>query len=91
MEGFSFYAIAEISTTRENGTINGMIKISVEEQAVLDVIAANPQFNREQIGNVIGKSPRMAARYIASLRKKGVIDKLGSNKSGKWVILIPDK
>ena len=25
-------------------------KISVEEQAVLDVIAANPQFNREQIG-----------------------------------------
>ena len=57
----------------------------------MTVIAANPQFNREQIGNAIGKSPRMTARYIVSLRKKGVIDKLGSNKSGKWVILIPDK
>lgn len=76
---------------RKDGTINGMIKISEEEQAVFDVIAANPQYNREQIGNAIGKSPRMTARYIASLRKKGVIDKLGSNKSGKWVILIPDK
>ena len=77
--------------TRKDGTINGIIKISEEEQAVLDVIAANPQYNREQIGNAIAKSPRMTARYIASLRKKGVIDKLGSNKSGRWVILIPDK
>ena len=25
----------------------------------------------------------MTARYIASLRKKGIIDKVGSNKSGK--------
>ena len=71
--------------------INGAIKISEEEQGVLDVIAANPQFNREQIGNAIGKSQRMTARYIASLRKKGIIDKVGSNKSGKWVILNLDK
>ena len=77
--------------TRKDGMINGMIKISEEDQSVLDVIAANPQYNREQIGNAIGKSPRMTARYIASLRKKGLIDKLGSNKSGRWVILIPDK
>lgn len=61
--------------------------LSDDEKKIITIIASHPEYSREQIGKSINKSERMVARHIASLRKKGLIDKVGGNKTGKWVIL----
>ena len=69
-----------------NGTVNGTVNLSDKEEMTLDIIRQHPDFTLTQIGVEMGKSRRMAARYVASLKAKGIIRQEGSDKSGHWVI-----
>ena len=74
-----------------NGTINdtlkGTIKLTKNEQQILNIIINNNQITREEIVNETNLSDRTISRAIKHLQEKNIILREGSKKTGYWKIL----
>jgi Fic family protein len=55
------------------------------EQVVLAAITDNPYVTYQEIAHKIGKTPKTVQRTIASLKNRGLISRVGSDKTGYWV------
>ena len=55
--------------------------------AVFMEIKANPHATSEEIGSSLSISSRMVRKYIAILREHNIIERIGGNKTGSWIIL----
>ena len=69
----------------------GGLNLSALDKAIIKYIKDNPNSTVDEISRALGKAKRTTERAMSTLRGNGVIDKEGSKKSGKWVILTPDK
>ena len=69
---------------QENGRIND--HISDLEQAVLSYLREEPGMTNAELIVKTGKSQRTITRAIASLKGKGLITRIGSNKTGHWQV-----
>ena len=67
---------------QENGQIND--HISDLEQVVLSCLRENPGMTNAELIVKTGKSQRTITRVLASLKGKGLINRIGSNKTGYW-------
>ena len=63
-------------------------KLPISEVAgyVASLLNNTPGASSEQIGEALGISERMVRKHIASLRKLGILERIGSNKSGYWKV-----
>ncbi|HJJ53431.1 MAG TPA: HTH domain-containing protein [Methanocorpusculum sp.] len=62
--------------------------LSPSEEKVLELIAVNPTITGEKIAENLDVSLRHAKRLLAELKEKGAIQRIGSDKSGHWEIII---
>ena len=69
---------------QENGRIND--HISDLEQAVLSYLREEPGMTNAELIVKTGKSQRAITRALASLKGKGLITRIGSNKTGHWQV-----
>ena len=69
---------------QENGRIND--HISDLEQAVLNCLREDPGMTNAELIVKTGKSQRTITRALASLKGKGLITRIGSNKTGHWQV-----
>ncbi|MHB1454795.1 MAG: hypothetical protein ACYCYM_12700 [Saccharofermentanales bacterium] len=79
---FSFYR-------KNKDVVNNVVidvALSDDEKTVIMLIKSNPKMTAEQIGRKIAKTSRTAQRLLESLKNKGVIERVGSNKYGYWSI-----
>lgn len=53
---------------------------------IASLLNNTPGASADQIGEALGMSGRMVRNHIATLRNLGVIERIGSNKSGYWKI-----
>ena len=67
--------------TDENGTVNKTEKI------VLELLSDNANITVADLIQRIGKAERTVKRALASLKEKGLIERVGSDKAGHWKIL----
>ena len=67
---------------QENGQIND--HISDLEQAVLSCLRENPGMTNAELIVKTGKSQRTITRVLSALKGKGLITRIGSNKTGYW-------
>lgn len=51
------------------------------------MMVSNPTINVDDIAQTIGVSKPTTKREILTLRKDGVIDREGSKKRGKWIVI----
>jgi predicted HTH transcriptional regulator len=58
------------------------------EALVLAIVREKPYITAAKLAELISKSEKTALRSLASLKKKGVIQRAGSKKSGYWEILV---
>lgn len=56
------------------------------ESKVLSILKDNPSIKISQVAVQVGVSSRQIERIFASLKKKGILSREGSKKSGNWVI-----
>ena len=70
-----------------NGTVNDGVKLTPTEQAVLDCIRENNLINVAEIVDCTKKGRSTIMRTIKSLKEKGCIQRVGSDKTGSWEIL----
>ena len=67
---------------QENGRIND--HISDLEQAVLSCLREKPEMTNAELIVKTGKSQRTITRVLSALKGKGLISRIGSNKTGYW-------
>ncbi len=63
------------------------VEISPYAKKVLELVTANKDLVIDQISEKIGLGRRQTERYISELRDKGIIEREGSRRSGKWKML----
>ncbi len=74
---------------RTNVHLNVQIKekLSETEQIVYNLLSLNQGISKAEISERISKSEKTVQRIIAGLLRKGLIRRVGSNKSGYWEII----
>ena len=58
-------------------------------QSVMEVfleIVENPEYTTAQISQATGQSTRSVERHISKLKKLQIIERVGPNLGGKWII-----
>ena len=94
---FVFYRKTKNVSVRQNGnemdgTVNGIegvtvnISLNKNERAVYYLLEKNPYYTRKELADATSKSLRTIQRTLDSLRKKELIERIGSDKSGYWEV-----
>ena len=60
--------------------------LSNTEQTVLKIVTVNPYATYEEIADKINKTPKTVQRALALLKERGLISRIGSDKSGHWSV-----
>ncbi len=69
----------------ENVGLN--VGLNKTEKAVLRLLIDNADRNADMIAAEIGVTKRTIERAFVSLQKKGKIERIGSKRDGKWVVI----
>ena len=56
------------------------------EKIVLSAIKENSHMTQAQLATKLNRSDRQIRRVIKELREKGLIKRIGSRKSGQWIV-----
>jgi ATP-dependent DNA helicase RecG len=57
------------------------------EQKILQIIDENNKITTEEIAKLVGVVRKTIARDIDTLKAKGVLSRIGSDKTGHWEIV----
>ena len=63
------------------------VGINKTEKAVLGLLISNPEMTAEEIAIEVGVTKRTIERTLVSLKKKRLIERIGSNKNGSWAVV----
>ena len=66
-----------------HGNIN---ELEDGEKEIIDLVMKNPQITLDMMAEMTGKSKRTVSRLIKGLKEKKILKRIGSNKSGKWIV-----
>ena len=67
-----------------DGTLNGTINGTLEENILL-VIGERPNITQSQIALSVDCSERKVKRIMKDMTEKGIIERVGGRKMGKWI------
>lgn len=76
--------LKEIGTL--NGTLNGTLKLSEFDRSIINLIIENPIITREELTEKMNVSIRTIQRELDDLKKRKLIMRVGSRKTGKWMV-----
>lgn len=62
-------------------------KLSSMEKAILEYLQVSPELSAKELAALLHKSPRTIQRNINSLKEKELLQREGSDRNGKWIIL----
>lgn len=74
-----------------NGTQNGInrrnqVELSEDELLIINILKNKPLTTQSQLKEFTGIPLRTVKRMMSGLQKKGIITRIGSNRSGRWEI-----
>ena len=69
-----------------NGTVNGIVKLSDNESALLRELRNDGQITIQQLASTLNCSRRTVARILQKMRENGILERVGSDKTGYWRI-----
>ena len=74
-----------------DGTVNGTVKDVVLPfnlaNRIVDAINANCRITYDALAGITGASRRTISREIKMLSQRGVIRRIGSDKTGHWEVI----
>jgi predicted HTH transcriptional regulator len=57
------------------------------EDRILQLLAANPKYSTQQMGDTLGISKRAVLKQIEKLKQQGRLNRIGSAKGGHWEVV----
>lgn len=70
-----------------NVGINGGLNVGINERNILTLIANSPMVTVREMADMLGFSLRQCERLIAEMKRKNLIKRTGSKKSGIWQVV----
>ena len=67
---------------------NCTLDCTLEELAILQIIANNPAITQKGLAESIGKSERTVKTRTVTLQEKGFIRRVNGKRNGKWEVLV---
>ena len=64
------------------------INVGENERKILSIIAHTPQATAREMAEVLDITLRQCERILAKLKEKGLIVRVGANRSGHWKIVL---
>ena len=68
--------------------VNNNVKFSAHEGEIISLMRDNPNITKPELAKQIGLGKTSIDNYISSLKKKGVLERVGSNKKGYWKVSV---
>jgi predicted HTH transcriptional regulator len=82
-DGYSFDAeIFKVQIKGNGCTLN----CTLSESAILDFLKENPDATQSEIAAATGKSLRSVKSDISALKRKGMLEREGARKNGRWIV-----
>lgn len=60
--------------------------ISEDERIIINEISNNPNITTLELSNKINKTKRTILNILKSLKEKGIIERVGDSRNGKWIL-----
>lgn len=58
--------------------------VGVVQREILKLLLKNPNYTRHELAGVLRKSDATIKEHISKLKKLGLLERVGSTKSGSW-------
>ena len=71
----------------ENKNVGKKIDLNKTEIKIIDLLIENPNYTYEELAENIGVTKRTIERAFKTLQEKKLIERIGSNRKGSWIIL----
>ena len=80
--------INEILKTEKKITVKDNVKITVNQNKIIQAIKENPFITQEELVQIVGISKVNINKNMKKLQENGCIQRVGADKNGKWELLI---
>ena len=77
----------DVSYSSSNDPINDPINLSERQKMILRMFSEEKNLSRERLCEKTGLSDATAKREIAFLKKTGYLERVGSLKTGHWIVV----
>jgi ATP-dependent DNA helicase RecG len=64
-----------------DGLVDGLVE---SQRKIVELIKANPKISKKEMSESIGISTTAVDKHIRSLREKGILKRVGGDRSGHW-------
>lgn len=83
--------IKEILETEKKITRKINVKITANQKKILEAIKQNPFVTQEELSQIVGIAKLNINKNMKKLQKQGIIERVGADKNGKWIIKLEKK
>lgn len=79
--------INEIIETEKKVTVKVTLKVTVNQQKIIDAIKSNPKVTQEELAEIVGITRKSVISNMKKLQENGLINRIGADKNGYWKIV----
>lgn len=83
--------IKEILETEKKITRKINVKITANQKKILEAIKQNPFVTQEELSQIVGIAKLNINKNMKKLQENGIIERVGADKNGKWIIKLEKK
>ena len=77
-----------VGANDKNVGVNVGVKLNKTQRKIVELLKNNPNSTIEEMAKYAEVEPRTIERNIKALKEKNVIDRVGANKNGHWIVKI---
>ena len=78
--------IEEIISTEKKVTQKVTVKVTVNQQKILNLLKQNPFITQEELSKIIGIARKSIILNMKKLQEAGLINRIGADKNGYWQV-----
>lgn len=78
--------IEEIIETEKKVTQKVSVKVTVNQQKIIDAIKENPYVTQEELADIVGIARKNIIANMKKLQTNGLIKRIGADKNGYWMV-----
>ena len=78
--------IEEIIETEKKVTQKVSVKVTANQQKIIDAIKANPYVTQEELADIVGIARKNIIVNMKKLQENGLIKRIGADKNGHWQV-----
>ena len=70
-------------------SVPASLELLEKEQFIINCIQQNASISAKAIAERAGVSPRLIEMHLTKMKKRGILQRDGARKNGKWRLLLP--